>query len=338
MFGLIFLLTVGIAAVEERIDFEFFADSETYLEISHDSEETYERILLIQPNVIGPILILRAFNNSYLLVLLMNAFICSYFFHTVSKYYKLNRNSLLFYLLMSPLLFVSLVVINKEVLTLLPITLLFRYLKGNNFFYLLLAIASSFLVRWQMALFVVSVAIFMGRINVFRERKALSILIFLLCVSIVYFLNQSIFQHVNDVLAASKKTDNVSKSGLFYTLMDIQNESPIGYVLVFIVKGLHLFIGVLSRYSKFFDWREMYTNVFVFSQALMNVVVMYKVVKKRIKLSNIFLSSAIIYAIIFALSPIYSPRYLFPVYIMLTCAIATPKVRKPDVDTSTVVV
>lgn len=324
LYCFLFLITIGIPAVEGRIHLEFYADSETYLEIGNDSSITFQNILLIQPNVLGQILILRFLQNSYVLVFIMNACIAYYFYHVVSTYFNLNRKILFTYLFISPMFFGSVVLINKEMISILALSFFFKYYHGKNFLYLLLAIVVSFFVRWQMALFIFVAAVTVGQLNFFKKWKTVTLLLCLFGVSLMYFLNKSSFQHVNDVLQVAKAGDTESKSGIFYTIMDIQNGSPIGYLLVFPFKAMHLFVGMVSKYMKFFDWSNMYNNTFIFSQSVMHFIVVINVIRKRIKFNNIFLFVAILYAIIFALTPIYSPRYFFPVYILLACAVATP--------------
>ena len=90
-------------------------------------------------------------------------------------------------------------------------------------------------------------------------------------------------------------------------------------------KFLFLFIGVLVRFYKLLDFTDFYNNVVVFTQCIANFIILVNIIKLKIKLDNIYFFSAIVYCIIFSLSPIFAPRYLFPGYILFAMAIASHK-------------
>ena len=227
IFCFIFLLVFGIRAVKGEIDFECYADSETYLEIADDSKWTLDKILLIQPNVLGPTLILRLVNSSFFIVYLMNTFIVFSLYRILIKYYNIDRSVLFFYILISPLFFSSLILINKEMISLMAMALLFMFMKSRNYLHLLLAILVSLLVRWQMALFVVLIPILWGNLNFLRRFKIVTLVVFLVGISFAYYSNLDKFQHINDVLEMAKG-EKGGGSGVFFTFVDIQNGSPIG--------------------------------------------------------------------------------------------------------------
>ena len=335
-FVFVFFLVIGIRAVKGEIDFECFADSETYIEIA-EMDWSLEEILLLNSNLLGPVVILRLLGSSYIAVFIINIMITLFMYKTMVKHYNLNRSILFIFLLISPIFFSSMLFINKEIIALLSITLLFLYIKKKNLIYLILALIVALIVRWQMALFVVLIALVLGKVNPLKNYKLASMLIFLLGVSIMYYLNQDQFHEVNNVLSKSEEQDKSGRSGLFYVLVRIQNASPIGYFLMFVPKALHLFVGMVSKYYKFFDFKNMYNNMFICGQAFVQLILIFRVFQQRIKLSNVFLFAAILYAVVFALTPIYSPRYFFPCYVMMAMALAVPKNNDADIGDGNVI-
>ena len=158
--------------------------------------------------------------------------------------------------------------------------------------------------------------------EIFKEYKKTSLISFLLVISIFYGINQSNFDNIIKVAEIGQEADS-DGSGFFSKLLEIQNSGILGYFIVFIPKTLFLLIGLIARYNKFLDFNDLYNNVIQFSQSVVNAIAIFIVIKKRVSLNNIFLFLGIIYCIIFALSPIYSPRYFFPFYIFLLLAISS---------------
>ena len=325
LFGFIFLLTIGIRAVKGEIDFEFYADSETYIDYVKEID-TIRELLLSNPNLIGPTLILKSLNSNFIAVFLFNALIIIFFFNQFSRIFKLNRHTFFSYLLVSPMFFSSLITINKEVLTLLSITFFFKYYNRKSFIFLLLSIISAIFVRWQMLLFIIALTFLFNKINPFKEMAKLSLILLLVFVSILYYFNLDQFENFNAIAQLGQETATEG-TGLYNYFINIQNSSPVGYVFAFIPKFLFLFIGLIARYSKFLDKAEFYNYTIVFIQSLLNLFTLFKLYRNKIYFNNIFLFSAIVYCIIFSLSPIYSPRYLFTAYILMAISLSVPEVE-----------
>ena len=317
----IFLITVGISAIKGDIDFEFYADSETYIEFMAEKNSISE-ILLFNQNMLGPTVVLTALNESYIAVFLFNIFIVLYFYFTLTNNYKINKRYLFFFIVISPMFFSSVILINKEIISLLSIALFFKYYKNNSFSMLILSILISLLVRWQMTLFIICLTVMLSRWNPLKNYKLVMIVLFLLSISIVYYLNLASFERFNRVAELGAESADEG-SGLFNTVLGIQNSNIFGYFIAFIPKFLFLFIGVLARYYKFFDFTEFYNNVIVFLQSVAHLIILYSIVKFKVKIDNIFLLAGFVYSIIFALSPIFAPRYFFPAYVLFALAVAS---------------
>jgi hypothetical protein len=144
----------------------------------------------------------------------------------------------------------------------------------------------------------------------------------IIAASLVYPLMAGTFEHV-DTVALLGAEDYAEGAGTYPRLLDIQRQFG-GYALVVVPKVLHLLFGVLSRYRLVVDFTDFYNNVVVFFQScafLFLVILIFHKGKIRIRENAIYL--AILYCVVFALTPIYSPRYLFPIYVLCAIAVAT---------------
>ncbi|MBP6755049.1 MAG: hypothetical protein KA210_02795 [Bacteroidia bacterium] len=324
----IFLITVGISAVKGEINFEFYADSETYMEFMLE-KQSFTDIILFNTNMFGPTVILTVLKESYFAVFFFNVFIVLFSYFTFTKNYKVDKSYFLFCLILSPMFFSSIISINKEIISLLSLALFFKFHKTKSVIVLILSILVSFLVRWQMTVFIFSLMILLSSKTPFKNNKKKLIFIYLISVSILYFINLSSFEQFNRIAELGQESSDEG-SGLFSVVLSIQNSGILGYFFAFIPKFLFLFIGLISRYYKLFDFSDFYNNFVVFLQAVANFVILKNVFNSKISFNNIFFFSAVVYCIIFALSPIFAPRYLFPAYIMFSLSLAQNKTTKTD--------
>ena len=126
IYAFAFLTIWGIDAFEQRIDFDFYADTDTYMEYAYyDYSISY--LISNFPNLIGPLSILKLLGSNYYLVFALNISILMYFVYTVKKYYSLNHLYFVLLMVLSPMIFVSLIGINKEIISVFILSLLIRY-------------------------------------------------------------------------------------------------------------------------------------------------------------------------------------------------------------------
>jgi hypothetical protein len=312
----IFLYTIGIDAIEGRIDFEFFADSETYLDfVKYDY--SYSQIIREFFNMIGPTLVLNLVNSNFYLVFLINSVIILYFYYTLVNVYSINRKYLIFWLLISPVFFSSIISINKEIFIFLTITLMLKYRFSNKNFYFVLAIFASLLVRWQMSLFVIVNFFILSDIKFFRSHLRKTILMFLIVYSALAYFNFDKFERINlHVLEGSV----ASKSGILNMLNSIQSQYFFGYIIVFIPKLFFLLFGNVIKNDHLFELKDFYSTTIIPIQSFLNLILFsYIFIFQKYLNKNLhyIIYSAIIYGIIFTISPIFSIRYLFPIYVYL---------------------
>ncbi|PRD51947.1 hypothetical protein [Sphingobacterium gobiense] len=324
-FCFLFLNIWGIDAIEERIDFDFFADSETYMMLFR-ADLSLSELRNLNFNLLGPLSVLKLLNGNYYLVFFLNMFVFYTAFKKIISNYNINGTKFLCLLIVSPLMIGSVIGINKEIFSFLVLALLLQYNSTRKTKYLLWGVLLSFLVRWQLCVVSIIFALATMSINPFRKRRFLTLFVLIASISIIYPLNLSSFSYVDDVatLGAENATEG---SGLFSVLIQIQNQI-FGYVIAFIPKALFLFGGLIFRFNKVFDTSDLYNNLFVFSQSLFNMFLLYHAVRKKEWLRNDFIYFGFIYLVIFCISPIFAPRYLFPVSILFACHLSEVSKKK----------
>ena len=146
------------------------------------------------------------------------------------------------------------------------------------------------------------------------------VLVLLVLISIFLFLFGDIFEDVFSIYDRVKD-DYVEGRGLFNIIMNIQNQY--GYILAFPLKTLHLLVGMLTRYRTVFDFTDVYNNLILYLQCILNAIVLYKTLKNKLyRLSYDYFYIAVIYCIIFAITPVYASRYFYLAIIFMSYLIA----------------
>lgn len=314
---LIFFELIGLDAVREVVDFQFYADTPTYHMI-YDLDLDYKEIINLNPNLFGPLLILNIFNGNYHLIFLTNLLLLFISFSNIKRCYNLNNTRFLFILIICPLMLGSLMGVNKEIFSILVCSYLLLFLKTKTLKHLIIALFLCFFVRWQLLIFVLAISLHFSKLNTLRRKPFYTIAILVISISLIYpFLSEGneIISHINKI--AELGGENSTKgSGLYTYLIELQKK-PFGYIISFIPKALQLLGGLLFRWKNFANPSELYNSFFMFMQSLSYVIMVLIVLKKKLNLNNELIFVAIVYLAIFSISPIYAPRYLFPIYIFL---------------------
>lgn len=325
--ALTFFVTLGLAALTGKIDLQFYADSLTYHEAARQLQVSLSLIQLTS-NLLGPVLILRMLGSSMVAVFWFNVALYAISLRLVMRTFDVRSGLLVLLLAMSPMLFSSMQSINKEIVSLLVIVLAACYLKGGRVAYALLSLAIAVLVRWQLVAVLIVAYTVLSPVNPFRRRRVLTLLLLVLGLSIVYPMQLETLANVNRV-AQLGEINNSGVTGIYSQLIWIQNR-PLGYLAVVLPKTLHLWGGLAFRWQKLLDWSEFYNNVVVVSQVISNVVMLALVLlRRRFRLGNDLVFLACVFAAIFALSPIYQPRYLFPIYVLFAIVVAERTAGRP---------
>ncbi|GAQ14820.1 hypothetical protein MODO_2512 [Myroides odoratimimus] len=313
-FCLLFLSFVGVEAIKETVDFQFYADTNTYVRL-YNAGYTINEVAQVNLNLVGPLLILKSVFGNFYLVLFINLLVLYQTIRNLSKAYNLNQAKLFMMLIIAPLMLGSIIGINKEIFSLWSISFILLYMEKSKIKYFIYAMIISVFVRWQLSLVILIAFVSVSRLNPYKNYRLKTILLLLIGISIFYPLNLKSFEHVDNVAMLGAETTSEG-SGLFTTLILIQNQF-LGYLIVFVPKAFYLLGGLIFRIGKIFDFKNLYNNFFVTLQCVFNLLLLYKVFKKRPRVNDSLVFIGIVYLIIFSITPIFAPRYLFPVYFLM---------------------
>jgi hypothetical protein len=320
--AMVFVL-VALPVLEGRMDFQFYFDSVTYHEMA-DRMDLGWNLVQVGGNFLGPLLIIKMLGASYVLIFLFNVsvFVASYLL--VARNFPVDRAKFLVLLCISPLMFVGLLSVNKEIVAVFVTVLFASSYAAERPVWRWIALVLSIIARWQMTVALAAAAFLLGPLNPLRRRRLLSLVGLVTALSIAYPLNLSTFEGL-DLIAREGARQATEGSGLYFQFIQIQNHLG-GYVLVFVPKALHLFVGTTRRWYNVLDFSDIPNNVTLWLQSLLQLAVLVRVLwLRRFRLSSDAVYLASILAALIALSPIFTTRYLLPVYVLLALELATPR-------------
>ena len=309
---------VAVPALNGDLDLQFYADSGTYETLARQSGINLD-LISVGANLLGPLLILQVLGHSRFLVFLFNLACLVVAFRVFVRTYPLDPRRFLSYLLISPLVFVSVLSINKEIVSLPALALFAAYVERRQIRYLVPALALGLLVRWQTTLVML---VFLGLtsfLNPLRRHRALSLALLLVAISVWYPRNLATFEAI-DRIASLAARENTSGSGLFSRFIAIQNSY--GYALVVVPKTLQQMLGLLLRGRGTEPFVFFNDVVMVLQSAVSAWLLVRAALLRRYVLADNLFYLACVFAAVFALSPIYAPRYFFPVYVMVAAMVA----------------
>ncbi len=327
LLGLLFLAVAGIDALEGRNELQFFADSPTYHEVARGDLLHIDGIadmVGVAGNFLGPWLLIRLAGDSYYLVLILNAVLMGLSIASLSHSLQIDAVRLLGWLFLNPITLSSLLAVNKEVISLVVIALLVRALVRRSPTTLLLAIIVSVLVRWQMTAVLVIASLMLAPIHRRTLRwGALALLLGLL--STAYVLLAVVLEPIraNFEFAAA----DYEGSGFYEWLVGLQDAG--WYWLIFPIKAAHLLFGMGLRFDRLLAPTNIYNDIWQLlhsTSLLVLFVVLWR--GKRLQLDNDLFYASLIYLAVFALTPIYTPRYFYPVYVLWALVACMPAGRE----------
>jgi hypothetical protein len=310
-----FLLTVGSDALADRNPFQFFADSRTYMRIyAGEQSLANDALLSVSDNYVGPLLVLRIMRGNIYLVMLFNVVLFWLSTLTITAALRLDPLKVGGLLLLSPLTISSLLSVNKEIFVLPFMALAILGYTRRSWTTLLLALGASVLVRWQLtAFFLIALAAStpIGRVG---RRRVLVILLLLGLSSAAYLLLSNVFAAVIAVVERSVLEDFDQGSGLFTVLNAYQQRGL--YFLVFPLKAAHLLFALGLRVDRFLHPTNIYNDLFVGLHCTVTLVALLGLISRRLlTLRSDLIFASLMFLVVFCLSPIYAPRYLYPVFV-----------------------
>ena len=322
LLGCVFLYLVGIDALEGRSSLQFFADSGSYHAVARGDvpgrDEAVD-LIGITSNYLGPSAVLWLAGQNYYAVLAINSLL--FYASIVSLSRTLRLDSLRFtgLLLIDPMTLSSVVSVNKEIISLVFLALLVRVLTVRSVLSTLAAGAMSMLVRWQLCAFYVVLLSLASPANILRRNRWLSFALVLVGLSIMYDQLASVFEEIQAVFEMSAA--EYEGSGLFELLVNWQDR--FGYWLVFPLKALHLLFALGLRFDRLLKPVDIYNDVVVMVHSSMTLVLFVSLWSRRLfRIQNDLIYISLLYLAVFAISPIYAPRYMYPVYVLWAAALS----------------
>ena len=322
--GAFFLGWIGIDALEGRNNLQFFADSETYHAAARGDvigTDDISNFITITGNFLGPVLLVWATGGNYYVILLANVALLFLSITSIAKSLRLDVLRFTLLLLLNPLTISSVLSVNKEIISLLFVALFIRAYTARSLTLFLFAMFFSILTRWQLTLFLLTFAAMVGRINPLREYRRTQIVALLLGMSALYVALAPVFQKMNETLAYSN--DDYQGSGLFEVLGQVQDYGL--YFLVFPLKAAHQLFATGLRLDRLLAPTDIYNDVWQLLHSMMLLVLFIALcLKRRFRLRDDLIYVSIVYMAVFAISPVYSPRYFYLIYVLWAAVLAAP--------------
>ena len=310
-----FLFTIGNDALSGRNAFQFFADSRTYMRIyAGDEFLANDALLSVSDNYVGPLLVLRALHGNIYLVMAFNITLFWLSVVGVTHVLRLDALRVGVVLLLSPLTVSSLLSVNKEIFVLPFMALAIAGYVRRSVVLFIAAFAASLLIRWQVTAFFL---ILLGVSLPWRmlRHRALIVVALLGASSVAYLLLSEVFAAVIAVVERSVLDDFDQGSGLFTVLNGLQQRGA--YFLVFPLKAAHLLFALGLRLDHIMRPTNVYNDIFVGLHCSVTLVVFVAMLRRGlVTLRSDLMYAAILFLVVFCLSPIYAPRYLYPVYVV----------------------
>jgi hypothetical protein len=176
----------------------------------------------------------------------------------------------------------------------------------------------SILVRWQLLLFLLVFLGFTARLNPLRHRRLTLLILLLGGMSLLYVLLSPLFEAIRQ--RVERTAGDYQGSGFFDWASGIEERG--GYALVFPLKALHLLFGLGLRFDRLFAPVDIYNDVWQLLHSTATLVMfMLLCLSRRVSLRNDLIYLSVVYIVVFSISPIYSPRYFYPVYVLWAAAL-----------------
>jgi hypothetical protein len=316
----LFLWLVGHDALQELHPFQFFADSNTYHR-TFNNEISFEGPLVnVNANYLGPMAVLSLVQANIYLVMLLNIALFTVSINHVSRLLGLNALALAGVLLLSPITVSSLLSVNKEIFLFPFLAIALHAHVRRRVGWVLAAALCAVLVRWQLLLFYVLLLVLSGPLAL-TKRRGWVLVGFLTVISIAYRLIHPLIEPILSYVESSFDSYDGGGSGLFEWALAWQNEGY--YIAVFPIKAFHLLFGMGLRLDRLLSPVEVYNDLFIGGHCLVALIAFAWLWKQRfLTLRHDLVAVAAMFLAVFCVTPIFAPRYLYFVYVLVALVIA----------------
>jgi len=307
------------------------ADSYTYLVMAgvlHDGADLKNVALVtLSGNFLGPVLIARLIPSlTGIACLNLTLFLIGLWIADALPGVKTGL--FFFAMILNPLTTPSLLTLNKEILAFFSVMLLLRYVSSTNRSRLLLVavLLTSMMAIWEQTLVTVFFLAVEHKRSPLRGRHWLTLFFMIACITVLY-----------PILVSTATVDMASLISMASgTIMPRLNEiqAHYGFALIVIPKILVNMWGMVLRPSYFWtdylhgDFADLQNYVAIpFHTVSMFIVSMIAVGRRKLDIRKQSVFWMAIYLVATAATPLFQPRYQFPVYVVLCleiCGFAEP--------------
>ncbi len=262
-------------------------------------------------NYFGPVLLAQVLRNNFL-ILCFNYSLFGLSIWYLAKSTPLRVALLTFVLIFNPLILVSILTLNKEILAVLSTAMLCRYVSSESRSKLLLAgmLVISLLSRWQHLVAVCLFLLLIARRSPFRSRRKLAIALIVIAITLIY-------PTVADFVSITAFGSEELKGNTIAALTAMQAHYL--FFLSALPKVALAFVGGLTvPFLQEQEASDVYNRVIVPLGSVFNLVMLvWFFFSRRLRLADDMILFAVVYAVLFAISPIAQVRYLIPIYVVI---------------------
>ncbi|MDB2639673.1 hypothetical protein N9Y63_02300 [Akkermansiaceae bacterium] len=313
-----------IPFIQGNSDVKLTFDSKTYLykssELASKNDKMLEQLpTLVRKNFFGPVFLAFFTKENPYIIFAFNLIL--YF---VSSTYLIKTLKLRCYVFhglvfLNAISWISLISLNKEIFIFGSVAMMVTFLKRGKWFWFVLLVLLSSLVRWQLVAFMLLAIFFLSKYMVFRRKRFVHVLLMLSMVTLlipVYskgLMSSILFWREYNMSLRDKEGSNLF---LVWLSMD-QNFL---YFLSFPFKILHLtsLNAIIFLSDRTIDLKRFHNFAEVLQSFAFITLYLRLWVRRRIfTLKNDFLYLSILALIFFGAMQGFTPRYLFFPYILL---------------------
>jgi len=240
--------------------------------------------------------------------------------------FTLDRIKLIVLIAINPMIFISIILVNKEMFGLFSMAMLACYLESKKTIFLIFSFPFAIMTRWQEVLVMVVYFVLVSGLNPLRRNRTLTLIVMIVLISLVYplFLS-SIFGDIvyNETLERQLSTT----FGIIQILNELQDKFL--FIVALLPKMLSNLFGNVFRIKDYIwspdliDTYDIYNSFIVLGhQFAMLTVISLLFIKKKISMHSDLIYFSSIYLILFSISIMVQYRYIFPIYILLCIELA----------------
>jgi hypothetical protein len=271
-------------------------------------------------NFLGPLLILKLAGGNYYLILLVNTALMFASLVAIARSMRIDQGRFCLVVFANPLTLSSMLSVNKEVLAVAFLALLLMAYRRKSLALWLLAVFVSLMVRWQTTLFMLALSFLLSRANPLVERRTATTIVTLVVLSIIYVQLAEVFEPIR--FNFEQAAQEYEGSGLYEWMIGVQDAGY--YWLIFPFKAAHLLFGMGLRFDRLLNPTDAYNDGWQLLHSTALLVLFGALVRSgRFRLDSDLIYISLIYLVVFVITPIYTPRYFYPVYVLWAAAWAS---------------